>query len=240
MIISFYIGNGTPPYYVYLNPSVPGSPFGPYNIPGYYQIDVPDGNYAITVVDSNDCNVTRYCPDGIYDIDCNESQTYNGGQSYPSLYNVNLGSYTGNVALEYVTYQIPDLMIVEFDSNIVINLGYRGASKYNFGGSSRTNFNNSLTGKINPIHGGTYPSTPVFGEIEADGYPSVNTLTTGSVSFMKNTSTQLAIVKVYAPMSGTAWNFKLKCPTYVPSGPTTTTTTTTLEIETVFIHIPNI
>lgn len=239
MIISFYIGNGTPPYYVYLNPSVPGSPFGPYNTPGYYQIDVPDGIYAITVVDSNDCNVTRYCPDDVYDIDCNESQTYNGGQSYPSLYNVNLGSYTGNVILEYNTYQIPDLMLVEFESNIVINIGYKGAAKYDFGGSNRNDFKNSLIGKNDPIYGGTYPNLTNYPD---DGYPRVNTLTTGSASFSKNTSTTIAIVKVYAPMSGTSWNFKLKCPTYVPPDPTTTTTTSTtmLEIETVFIHIPNI
>jgi hypothetical protein len=153
-------------------------------------------------------------------IPCGTPTQYSGGISYPTTQSINLGIDTGLVTLNFDAISVPDRFIVEWDGGVVIDTGYRGNSSYSFGGANRSSFNSSLTGQIDPI---TLIAYPDFTNFPDDGYPLIVGLGSGTASFNKNlASPTSATVKVYAPMSGTAWNFTLGCPVE----PTTTTTTT--------------
>ena len=154
-------------------------------------------------------------------IACSTAATYTGGESYPTTQSVNLGENTGTTNLQYNAISVPDRFIVEWDGSVRIDTGYVGTSDYDFGGGSRSVFNSACIGKIDPITGNSYPD---FTTYPNDGYPRVTTSTpplpagSGSANFNKTSSTpQLANVKVYAPIAGTAWDLTLNCPQNPPT-----------------------
>ena len=160
---------------------------------------------------------------------CGNNVTYTGGSTYPSTTIITLGTATGNTILNYNGQDRPDRFIVEWNSNNVIDTGYRGSTIYGIGGANRTLFTASLAGKVDPISLSTYPD---FVTYPTDGYPPVFTPSLDSASFDKNLTTPTsATVRVYAPMSGTLWGYRLNCPvattTTTTAAPTTTTTSTT-------------
>lgn len=120
-------------------------------------------------------------------IECGVANTFNGGQSFPSETTITLGSGTGEVVLSFNAFGVPDKFIVEFDGVEVINTGYRG-------NTSEQAALNSALGSL-----GLPPET-----IVATGE--------GIASFTKSTATTTAVVKVFAPLDGTAWNYTLECP----------------------------
>jgi hypothetical protein len=152
-------------------------------------------------------------------IPCGEVSSFSGGVSYPTTQSITLGSDTGTVILDYDAQSVPDRFIVEWNSSVVIDTGYRGvAVNYDFGGNIRSSFTSSLTGKIDPITLNTYPD---FATYPDDGYPRILGVGLGTASFVKNlASDTFAIIKVYGPMSTTIWSYEMSCPV------TTTTTTT--------------
>ena len=162
-------------------------------------------------------------------INCAIPTSYSGGISYPTVTNVTLESNTGTVLLTYNAITVPDRFIAEWNGNIVIDTGYRGGSQYDFGGGSRSAFTSSLVGQIDPITFNAYPDLATYPD---DGYPRMLGTGSGTITFNKNlVSPNFATVKVYAPMSGTAWSFTMGCPsplttTTTTAAPTTTTTTT--------------
>ena len=163
-------------------------------------------------------------------INCGESSSFSGGVSYPTTQSVTLGTDTGTVVLDYNAQSVPDRFIVEWNSSIVIDTGYRGSSVYDFGGGSRSAFTSSLTGLTDPITLNVYPDLATYPD---DGYPRIVGLGLGTTSFVKNLATDtFAIIKVYAPMSSTVWSYQMNCPstttttTSTTSSSTTTTTTT--------------
>jgi hypothetical protein len=155
----------------------------------------------------------------ITNIPCGTSSSFSGGVAYPTTQSVTLGTDTGTVVLNYNAQTAPDRFIVEWNGNVVIDTGYRGGSQYDFGGGSRSAFTSTLTGDIDPITLNTYPDLTTYPD---DGYPRIVGIGMGTASFVKNlASDTFATIKVYAPMSSTAWSYTMNCPT------TTTTTTTT-------------
>lgn len=143
-------------------------------------------------------------------IPCGTSSTYTGGVAYPTPNTITLGSGTGTVSLQFEAYSFPDRFIVQWNGNYVIDTGYRGEPIYNIGGASRSAFTSSLTGKVDPITGLTYPYSPLW---PGDGYPIVISPGVGTSTFPKVASLPAtANVFVYAPMTGTAWTFTLGCP----------------------------
>ena len=151
---------------------------------------------------------------------CGSPSSYTGGIAYPTTESVILGSATGATMLLFDAINVPDRFIVEWNSGVVIDTGYRGSSVYDFGGGSRASFNASLTGLVDPITLNVYPDMTTYPD---DGYPRILGSGSGATSFTKSAaSPNTATVKVYAPMSGTAWSYTMECP-----GVTTTTTTTT-------------
>lgn len=171
---------------------------------------------------------TTPTPTTIY---CDSTVNYTGGVSYPTANRINMGPNVGQVALNYNAYNVPDRFIVIYDSNFVIDTGYRGDSTYSYGGGSRASFNNALNGKLDPITNLTYPNASVT-DAAPDGYPYVNSPSSGTEFFNKETSTTYLDVNVYAPISGTAWRYGIDCPTDVTPTPTTTPTQTQTPTET--------
>ena len=141
---------------------------------------------------------------------CGTPNVYSGGVSYPTSKTSTVGTSTGNSTLNFDAYNVPDRFIVQWNGNYVIDTGYRGDSSYNIGGIDRGAFNSSLSGKVDPITGLTYPNTTQW---PGDGYPRVVSPGSGFPVFSKNASSPTtANIFVYAPLSGTAWSFTLSCP----------------------------
>ena len=118
---------------------------------------------------------------------CGTQYTYTGGETFPTLLNINLGASTGTVTLNFNAGNVPDKFEVWFDGVKVIDTGYRGLA------SQQTCLDNALA-----LRG--LPSEPIVG------------VGLGSASFNKTTNTEVALVKVYAPIDGTLWNLTLGCP----------------------------
>jgi hypothetical protein len=160
-------------------------------------------------------------------VACGNAVAYSSGEpTYPNTTIITLGTATGNTILNYNAQTIPDRFIVEWNSNYVIDSGYRGATTYDIGGVNRGLFTSSLAGKVDPITLNTYPD---FGTYPIDGYPPVLIPSLSSASFDKNLTTPTtATVRVYSGNSGTLWGYRLDCPattTTTTAAPTTTTTT---------------
>lgn len=143
-------------------------------------------------------------------IPCGTSSSYSGGNAYPTSNTITLGSGTGTVSLQFQAFNVPDRFIVQWNGNYVIDTGYRGDPAYNIGGANRSTFTSSLTGKVDPITGLTYPNNTQW---PGDGYPIVISFGNGTATFPKGASSPTtANVFVYGPIVGTAWTFTLGCP----------------------------
>ena len=130
--------------------------------------------------------------------ECNQpTEVDEKGSFYPYIVTKFLGTDTGLVTLTFTTYDIPDRFVVEWDTNDVIDTSYHGLAKY------QTKLNAAVA---------------VYGDIAGP----INTAQTGTVSFIKDNANPWAIVKVYAPLKNTRFEFTLSCPE-----PFETTTTTT-------------
>jgi len=125
--------------------------------------------------------------DCIVFIPCGTAQSFTGGQSFPTEQTINLGSGLGVVTLSYEAFDLPDKFQVFFNGVKVIDTGYKGATPY------QSELDTSLASK-------GLPSETITGP------------TTGTATFTKSTNHTTAIVKVYAPLVNTAWNYTLSCP----------------------------
>jgi len=69
---------------------------------------------------------------------CGSQYSYTGGEKFPTLLSINLGTGTGNVTLNYNAKNVPDKFEVWFDGVKVIDTGYRGSA------TEQTNLDNAL------------------------------------------------------------------------------------------------
>ena len=149
-----------------------------------------DGTYNIiyTATDSSG-NVGTNTRQVIVDkpvIQCGLNNSYSGNQG-TFTWPIELGSSTGGtVTLDFTAYSIPDRFTVTHGGVVVIDTNYRGTFT-----DSHVNQLNDILGAGNWSQGG-------------GGY--------GSASFTKTSSESQAIVTVYGPLPGTAYNFTLNCP----------------------------
>lgn len=193
-----------------------------------YAATVPAGTTTVRIMSAGVCtnyidvsiSATTTTTTTMSVINCGESSSFSGGVSYPTTQSITLTSSTGTVVLNYDALNVPDRFIVEWNSSVVIDTGYRGSAFYDFGQVGRSSFTNSLTGLIDPTTLNTYPDLATYPD---DGYPRIVGIGLGTASFVKNlASNTFATIKVYAPMASTAWSYVMNC----PSNTTTTTTTT--------------
>lgn len=140
---------------------------------------------------------------------CDSDVSFSGGEEYPNETQITLGSDLGTVLFDFNAIGIPDKFEVWFDGIKVIDTGYRGFT------SHQTNLDAALTALGDPLETIVYPPD-------------------GTTSFYKNSATTVATVKVWAPLTGTYWTYKMYCPdgvtttTTTSSTSSTTTTTTTI------------
>ena len=143
-------------------------------------------------------------------VPCGTTSTYTGGAAYPTPNTITLGSGTGTVTLTFSAFEVPDRFIVQWNGSYVIDTGYRGNASYNFGGANRSTFTSYMNGRVDPITGVTYPNYTYY---PLDGFPAVVSPGNGTATFSKTSSSPTsANVFVYAPIAGTAWEFRLSCP----------------------------
>lgn len=164
---------------------------------------------------------------------CDTQQSYDGGQTYPNTYNVELGSATGEVELIINAKQQPDRFILTYDGVVVIDTQYYGEII-----PARINaLHGALVGKTDPIsglpygtgagyqpmpthnNGGLYQNLPGFQNpdaiLPADGsgfWPDVG-VGYAKFKFTKSTATTTCQLSVYAPEAGTEWDASVSCPT---------------------------
>ena len=118
---------------------------------------------------------------------CGTQYSYAGGETFPTMFNINVGSLTGIVTLNFNAKNVPDKFEVWFDGIKVIDTGYRGSA------TKQTDLDNALA-----LRG--LPSETIAG------------VGLGTANFNKTTNTEVALVKVYAPIEGTSWDLTLGCP----------------------------
>lgn len=153
------------------------------------------------------------------EVDCDSTIGYGGGESFPSVLQIELGICVGRVDLHYAPGGIPDKFILEIDGEEVLNSGYRGNTSF------QTALNAELASRgLQPetIHPGDHHVAPGGANLP----PFTGTCTGtggcefGIVSFHKATATSAATLKVYAPLSNTGWSVYIDCPDSedLPSG----------------------
>jgi len=179
-----------------------------------------------TTTTTTTCSITTTTTTTLFiiTIGCSTATSYSGGYSYPNSYSITLGTGLGEVDLIYNMQAVPDMMLIYFDNLLVINTGYRGDASYDFGGSNRLTFKNSLNAKFDPLGPPRIISDPILGTVYLtaifpnftlypdDGYPRILGVGSGSSKFYKNTTTTTASALIYSPLPGTAWGFQLTCP----------------------------
>jgi len=149
-------------------------------------------------------------------IPCDEETQYDGGQSYPTTININLGTGVGDVYIWFWAEDLPDNFYVYYDGELKYGSNYRGHPSFSYDvegdepGDNRQDFIDALEGKIDPQWGTTYPD---FTHYPWDGYNLIYSDESTDWVFTKTSSTPtIATVKIYAPMPGTFWHFILYCP----------------------------
>lgn len=120
-------------------------------------------------------------------VNCDVPTSYSGGEAFPDVQVIELGTTTGVVTLTFNAISVPDKFIVEFDGSEVINTGYRGVS------SQQGPLNTALAERGLPAE-------------------TIQGIGQGTATFNKTTSTTTATLKVFAPLPGTSWVCTVSCP----------------------------
>lgn len=135
------------------------------------------------------------------DIACGIETEYGGGEAFPSEFSVTLGSGLGAVFLEYAVGARPDKIEVWVSGAKVLDTGYVGDVSF------QADLDSALAARglpSEPIRQrvGAGTTTGDFSDVKTREY----------AAYYKSTTSAQAIVRVYAPLDGTAWRIKLNCP----------------------------
>ena len=180
--------------------------------------------YSLVCLDSSDVAQTTHtvqdCDLGDSDVDddqtdlpsvpCDSPQVYSGVTVFPAIFDIDLGTETGEVGIYFNAFNVPDKVIIEWDNNTVYNSGYIGHS------ANQSYLNSDLDAKGVPRE--TIISHNIPAPIDIDmRFNSSNSSEQYrgyvTASFNKTTAyPNIATAKVYAPQAGTEWKFKLECP----------------------------
>lgn len=161
-------------------------------------------SWSLQVVDAN--GLTATLTDSITvaqaGIPCGAGTSFAGGQQFPSTQYVQLGSETGLVAFQFKTFNNPDKFEVWIDGVKVLDTGYWGNPTTHQSQLDAYLTEHGLpTETINPL-----TSTQTDDDTWIPGGYEVMT-------FNKTSTASIAEVRVYGPLPGTAWRFRMDCPT---------------------------
>jgi len=143
-------------------------------------------------------------------IACGLETTFEGGESFPSEFTVNLGSGLGTVTFDYLTGNIPDKFVVTLDGVEVINTGYVGDPDYViafYGKPAQEALDDFMIAEGLPTE-----AINMFNPAYTPGLGLDDNPGTMQTSFNKVSTSSVATVRVYAPLEGTGWYFRLNCP----------------------------
>lgn len=208
-------------YILLTTPSTDAGPFNIYsNVDGFlspfalniskttllegYVTTAPDETTTIRIVSSGNCSsVYNFQISGNYSelITCSETASSKSSEFNNDYYSTKVVTFSEDlleVSLDFQTNLIPERCIVTWENDAVIDTGYIGHEAYDVIGSRDRTFvfNESLTGKVDPITGNTYPDLTTYPD---DGYPRVSQSYT-TLSFVKSSTTSnSATVDIYSP-----------------------------------------
>ncbi|HHW4669365.1 MAG TPA: hypothetical protein ACQGQJ_07195 [Xylella fastidiosa subsp. multiplex] len=131
-------------------------------------------------------------------------QMYSGGEAFPNVVHVRLGSAAGLVTLAFATSDNPDKFEVWIGGVKVLDTGYYGNVVYQTQLDAALENKGLPPEKITQIRlggGGVTPAT-VFAQKNYE-----------TATFRKTTADAFAEVRVYSPIAGTLWCFSMDCPT---------------------------
>lgn len=143
------------------------------------------------------------------DVECGAGTSFQGGNQYPSVHFVRLGSDLGTVAFQFKTFENPDRFEVWIGGEMVLDTGYWGIPDVVYSPNTKT-YQQLLdeffiaqglpTQTINRITG-----TQVNDDTWNPGGYEVMT-------FEKTTTNPIAEVRAYGPLARTIWRFRMDCP----------------------------
>ena len=155
-------------------------------------------------------NVVSYGMSEFYSYDhdhagpgCN--LTYHLGGQGTFSYPVNLGSSTGTVTIEYQSYSVPDRFVFVWNGNTYTS-GSGNGTGAGFVGS------NGYLSQLQATEGNSSATiTQVTGSYGSLAH-NAQSGGRGTITFNKNTSSNIGTMSVTAPISGTGWWFSVSCP----------------------------
>lgn len=142
-------------------------------------------------------------------VACGIPTQYAGGQSFPTTFDVTLGSGAGTVTLDYLTGANPDRFVITLDGVDVIDTGYVGNPDYVEGGQTYQQKLDAFMAAngLPQVDITMFNTDYVEGDTNLDTNPG-----TMHASFVKATASPVATVKIYGPLPGTGWSARLGCP----------------------------
>lgn len=134
-------------------------------------------------------------------VACGLDLSFSGGQSFPSIQRITLGTGTGTVVLKFATADNPDKFEVWLGGVKVIDTGYYGDISY------QVQLDSSLADRGLPPETITQRTPGGFQPEEQMALGKYDT-----ASFVKSSADPVAEVRVFSPIDGTRWAFKMECP----------------------------
>lgn len=139
-------------------------------------------------------------------VGCGLAIEYTGGQTFPTVIDVELGSATGWVDLAFKTSLAPDRFVIEHAGATVLDTGYVG---------------NNTAGNVNILAAelaafGLAPEPIRHYDPAHDGFDLAGAGTMYQ-SFYKAHAASKARLRVYGPGVGTLWACSLSCPDNTPA-----------------------
>lgn len=138
----------------------------------------------------------------VVDAQCGAATLHPGGESFPTIQMVYVGTDTGLVTLKYATVGNPDKFQVWIDGAKVIDTGYHGDVSF------QPQLDLFLESRGLPLE--TIIQRPGDDATPEEQWSNGNYET---ATFTKSSSTSIAEVRVFGPLPGTGWLFSLDCPT---------------------------
>jgi len=158
-------------------------------------VSTPIDPFYSSITNVGNCGETPEEPLPI--IPCGQSASYNGGQAFPAVQSIQIGSATGTISVQFDPQGIPDKMIIKRQNgDVLLNTGYR--TNYSSGSSGFNQEQQRLNSALN-----------------SRGLPNESLASSPSnltYTFNKNFSDSNIIVEIYAPAASTGWEFKVNCP----------------------------